>query len=71
MTDKPQKIVYRWRIRLLERTVKRLGLWDRYCAALGFPGPVDVPLARHVILGVPFRRRIRAAWRVVMNKDRP
>ena len=69
--DKPQRIVYSRRIRFLEWAVKRLGLWDRYRAVLGFPGLVNVPLARHVILGVPVRCRIRAAWCVVLNKDRP
>lgn len=57
------KIRYLWRIRALEYVVKWLGLWERYCAALGFGRPTpSVPVKRQVILGVPFRRRVRAAW---------
>lgn len=60
------KIRYLWRIRALEYAIKCLGLWERYRVALGFDGPpLDIPIKRQVILGVPFRRRVRAAWCVL------
>lgn len=65
------KIRYLWRIRALEYVIKCLGLWERYCVALGFGGrPLDVPIKRQVILGVPFRRRVRAAWCVLAGCQR-
>lgn len=60
------KIRYLWRIRALEYVIKWLGLWGRYRVALGFDGPpLTIPIKRQVILGVPFRRRVRAVWCVL------
>lgn len=71
MTAEPTRIRYLWRIRALEWVIKRLGLWMRYRQALGFSGPpLDIPLARRTILGVPFRRRVRALWCVLSRCER-
>lgn len=60
--------MYSRKTRALEWVVKRLGLWQPYTTALGFPDPSGVPEDREVILGVPFRRRVVIAWQVFKER---
>jgi len=63
-------LCYPLRIRALEWTIKRLGVWTRYRDALGVGGGLAIAPERQQILGVPFGRRLRAVWCVLSCCDR-